>query len=176
MLDYCCGLEWWNSGVYDVFEREPLRDAVIMVNFMRGRDAFWNDHRDMLKQAGLLQPMWRCRTDGDGTDMACIHSDVNHRAYQYLLAHTAELASIALLGSPGIEDETDYGLSSGTKCKIKKPIRVVDPSDERHALYNLVICRTVIDVMQAKFFSYQSTSGLRFDSAVHVHHRRQSEI
>ncbi len=38
LMDFCSGIEWGNGGAYDPFETKPLRNAAIMVNFMRGRD------------------------------------------------------------------------------------------------------------------------------------------
>ena len=54
LMDFCSGTEWGNGGAYDAFETKPLRNAAVMVNFMRGRDRWSNEIRENLDRAGLL--------------------------------------------------------------------------------------------------------------------------
>lgn len=75
-LDFCSGLEAGTWGVYDLFERKPLRNAVVAVNFMRGRDPSLRGLRELLDQTGLCPS--------------------KHRARQFLYSHAFEIAVMAI--------------------------------------------------------------------------------
>lgn len=55
LLDFCSGMEQWNYNLHRYFFNTAFQRAVVMVNFMRGRDAWSNDLRQSLARSGLLE-------------------------------------------------------------------------------------------------------------------------
>jgi len=152
MLDFCCGITWDVAGVYDAFQRKPLRNAIVMVNFMRGRDAWSNSMREMLSEAGLLVPLWR-HDDASG-EMVCVHSDLKHRAYQFLFWNAFDTVQASMgLGSA----QSDGGKN---RYVFPEPDADGNAEPEMAAMVSLVYSG-----MRPKLFTYQS-GALRFDSAV----------
>jgi len=70
---------------YDAFETKPLRNAAIMVNFMRGRDRWSNEIRENLDRAGLLKPLWRTTLPEGEPEL--VVQDTTNRAFQFLMLH-----------------------------------------------------------------------------------------
>jgi hypothetical protein len=48
LMDFCGGLTMDAVDVYDLLERRPLRNAVMMINMQRGRDAWSNSLRSQI--------------------------------------------------------------------------------------------------------------------------------
>jgi hypothetical protein len=157
-MDFCSGIEWGNGSVYDAFETKPLRNAVIMVNFMRGRDRWSNQIRENLERAGLLKPLWRSI---DGGEPELVIEDTTNRAFQFLMFHAWELFCITTTGEgrrPG---------PRGTLAAVIFP----EPSDEAaHNEFNAAV-GLILGTMRPRFFSYRS-GNLVFDSAVFQSHSR----
>ena len=152
MFDFCSGLTRDVAGVYDVFMRKPLRNAVVSVNFMRGRDAWSNKTREVLGRSGLLVPLWRL--DRRSGQMECIHMDTKHRAYQFLMFHALDTVMSAMgFGSANAKD----GVAQYT---FPEPDREGRAEPEFAAL-----CSLAYSGMSPKLFTYRS-GLLTFDSAV----------
>lgn len=53
LLDLTSGITADTVALFDPFQRRPLRDAVVMVNMLRGRDAWSNERRSLLRSTSL---------------------------------------------------------------------------------------------------------------------------
>lgn len=152
LLDFCSGIQYRNASIYDVFERRPLSDAVIVVNFMRGRDPWSNSMRSALEAAGLLMPLWVQDKNGETVQIA----EPANRAYQFLLNHALETVSVVMRGEslvPGPDG--------------RAAITYVPPEHPDHQRF-VVVVSLVLNRMRPKFYSYRS-GHLVFDSAVFSH-------
>lgn len=159
LMDFCSGIEWGNGSVYDPFETKPLRNAAIMVNFMRGRDRWSNQIRENLERAGLLKPLWRSILDGGEPEL--VVEDTTNRAFQFLMFHAWDLFCVTTTGyarRPG---------PRGTRAAFIFP----EPTDEAaHNEFNAAV-GLILGTMRPRFFSYRS-GNLVFDSAVFQSHGR----
>lgn len=99
-MDFCSGIEWGNAGAYDVFETKPLRNAAVMVNFMRGRDRWSNEIRENLDRAGLLKPLWRATLPDNEPEL--VVEDTTNRAFQFLMFHAWDLLCVMETGKPRV--------------------------------------------------------------------------
>lgn len=141
ILDYHNGFAFTNAAVYDAFERRPLRDAVMMVNFQRGRDAWSNSLRTGIIELGLM----------DLYDV-----DEKHRAASFLLHHLWQIVSMSLL-QKNIFDDGGVVLAM--------------PNTPERKVAFLHLIGMLSDRLDPKFWSYKSDSGnLVFDSVVCWHH------
>lgn len=163
LLDFCCGLELKAIGVYDTLERPALRSAVVMVNFMRGRDPLTNAIRARL-------------TDPDSYPMSPVHMiggestfylSEKHRALQFLSLHAIELwqalerqHGLAALGAVGISLDSARAVELGFSA---------DEQSELMRSAWMVFANRIFVALSPRFFSYKSGS-LTFDSAVFVSH------
>lgn len=152
MMDFCSGLSFNVTGIFDVFQRAPLRDAVVMVNFMRGRDAWSNRLRQILSESGLLVPLWRMGQDGEPE---LWHDDPKHRAYQFLLFHALD----SVMAANGMGSTCPNEDGAGT---YMYPELDANGNTDPHfaALVGMLFSRTT-----PKLYSYKS-GMLTFDSAV----------
>lgn len=166
MLDLCGGLTRDVVSIYDVFQRAPLRRAVVMINLQRGRDAFFNDKRDMLQNAGLLTPLW---APGNGGEMVCIHDDVLHRGYLFLMWNSFETVLFAL----GLAEEPGADWNGEDKCRVKYSYPEADEDGNAEPEF-AALCSMQYSAAKPKLFSYRS-GVLTFDSAVFEHPARKIE-
>jgi len=157
LMDFCSGIEWGNGGAYDAFETKPLRNAAIMVNFMRGRDRWSNEIRENLDRAGLLKPLWRTTLPGGEPEL--VVEDTTNRAFQFLMFHAWDLFCVMETG-----EARDPG-PRGTRGEMLIP-------DDEHTVreFNAEI-GLILGMMKPRFFSYRS-GQLVFDSAVFHSHAR----
>ena len=161
LLDFCSGLEWANSGIYDAFERLPLRHAVAAINLMRGRDSFSNGSRQTLEELGLLKPIWSMRHDGRG-EPELVHEDTKHRAFQFLLFHAFDLWVVGNgLGGSAV-DASNPPPSSERRGVAEY---LFPAEDDPYYQQSVAQVCTILMRMEPRFFSYKSGS-LTFDSAV----------
>lgn len=141
LLDYCCGLTAETTGVLDVFQREPLRQAVLMVNFMRGRDPYSNPVREAISRVLLpVPPITQA-----------------NRAWQFVVFHALEFVAVVATQQPSVslEDAPRWR----EYCAQKKT-RSFIMCDEW-----LPLVARVAAGMDPMFVSYRSGS-LVFDSVV----------
>ena len=155
LLDYCGGLQRDNVGVLDAFQRKPLRSAVMMVNFQRGRDAWSNAIRSGMSEAGLLRPLWWV----EGNDVRPMHHDTKHRAYQFLMFHALDTINAGVGCGVGQRTKVEQGGTTVTTMCIP------ETTEGREAYIRLM--SLLITRMQPKFYEYRS-GVLVFDSAVFV--------
>lgn len=167
VLDFCGGISNATMGLYDAFQREPLRKAVIVLNLQRGRDAAAVKISDALEQCGLLQPLWRGRVgSSDDEDLECLVSDVKHRGYLYLMHHALDVCSIAV----GMAIGQDYGSANtdpnpDMQSQVRIPIFPVG-SEQRMVFAHMM--GSHILSCNPKFYSYRS-GNLVFDSVIFEH-------
>lgn len=157
LMDFCSGIEWNNGGAYDPFETKPLRNATVMVNFMRGRDSWSNEIRENLERAGLLKPLWRSTLLGGEPEL--VVEETTNRAFQFLAFHAWDLFCVTQTGearSPG---------PRGTRGAM------LLPDDEQTAKEFNAEIGLILGAMKPRFFSYRS-GNLVFDSAVFQSHAR----
>lgn len=152
LMDFCSGLEFNNTAVYDPLARRPFRNAVAVANFMRGRDSWSNPTRAILEKAGLLR-------DIEFLDGQRVQS--TSRALQFLLRHTVEILSIAC---GGVAPSAPGNTQRGKKLEIAF---IESSSSEHHEYVRMVL--TILKSMRPKFFTYRS-GVLTFDSVVFNHH------
>lgn len=153
LLDFCCGVTRDTAGVLDAFQRRGLADAVVMVNFMRGRDAWSNHMRQLLDAAGLLKPLWKANLDDD-SDPVCILGDTKHRAFQFLMMNAWDMWCSAL----------GKGSASVYQPAESMAMPYIPPGAEGHDEWVARI-GLIFSGWRPKLYSYQS-GVLRFDSAV----------
>jgi len=82
LLDFCAGLVESTAGFYDAFQNPALNNAVVMVNFMRGRDAWSNPMRQAMRDAELFAPLAAGEAAGESLRGV---SGPEHRAFEALL-------------------------------------------------------------------------------------------
>jgi len=83
LMDFCCGLDrHMASDLYVAMTRVPFRNAVWMVNFMRGRDSTSNTLRDALRE---MFP-----SPGAVTANGVKHDASKHRGAQFLMLRWLE--------------------------------------------------------------------------------------
>ena len=158
LLDYCSGIERRNSGSCDVFSREVLENAVVAINFLRGRDPWSNPIRKSLDGFGLMEPIKRVDVE-TGRTLGYLCRNPKNRAYQFLAWECLQLvvstprwgAALCGLG------EALEGVSDRIPFAIEVPAEDV-PAVCEEALANL-------GQMKPQFFSYRS-GVLRFDPCV----------
>lgn len=178
LLDFCSGLTTEGLDVYDVFEREPLRKAVVMVNFMRGRDAFTNAIRASLTDVEEY-PMAPCHMVGGEETFSL--SD-KHRALQFMVLHAIETWQ-AIAQHAGVKgafaDEVTGEFDKDAWAKALACIGVGFTPESRGVLSDdrrdeylrslwFVFSNMVFKAMRPAFFSYKS-GVLTFDSVVFQH-------
>jgi hypothetical protein len=152
LLDFCSGVTFDVAGVYDAFARKPLRNAVVLVNFMRGRDAWSNQMRKLLADSGLLTPLWKRGTDGEPE---LVHDDTKHRGYQFLMFHALDTVMATLgKGSAGAMD------TGKAECMYPE----LDANGNADPFFAATVSMAFAG-MRPKMFSYKS-GVLTFDSAV----------
>jgi hypothetical protein len=172
LLDFCSGIEFNNAAIYDAFEKKSLRNAVVMVNFMRGRDPWSNPIRDIQRQAGLMNPLW-CE---DASGEMQIVADASHRGAQFLKFHAHQIWQMG----------RDFKrLTTGCMTTLRKMqgqgglafsnpetsgVEVPDDAEGQREL-GVAISLIFARLMKPRFFSYKS-GNLRFDSVVFQHHMR----
>ena len=148
MLDLCGGFTMQVADVYDVLERKPLRNAVVMLNLLRGRDSWSNRIREFIAEAHDGNPVdlltavshWSYGPLGPpGGD--CL--DHKHRAMQLLVFHAVDTWQV---------------------------VRKQDPSPltDDDVLGRIVAAGLAFKGMDPHFYSYKS-GALTFDSAVFQH-------
>lgn len=150
LLDFCSGIESKNVGIYDAFEREPLRNAIVMVNFQRGRDPWSNQLREALAGAELLDSLVG---EFDGVESP------KHRAYQFLLWHAWDC--VATIAGRGSRTANHAGEARFPYVPRGDP--------DRGGFLTMIL--GFLRQMQPRFFSYKS-GDLTFDSVVFRHHAR----
>lgn len=164
LLDFCCGLTTEAIDVYDVFERPPLRHAVLMVNFMRGRDPFTNAIRAQLTDTDAW-PMAPCHiVAGARGDEPALSLSEKHRALQFVAFHAidtwntirTELGDRDALHCLGLDLDTTEALADG--YSEKEQTEYLDGAW-------FIFAHRIFEEMRPSFYSYKSGS-LTFDSAV----------
>jgi hypothetical protein len=162
ILDFCSGLTLQGLDVYDVFERPPLRNAVVMVNFMRGRDAFTNAIRAMLTDEAQEWPMPPCHMIGGENTF---HLSEKHRALQFLTLHAIETWQVLVTHFEwnGALNCLGIGLAEDVCARYSQ-----EQQDEYLQSMWFIFANRIFDAMRPTFFSYKS-GPLTFDSAVFQH-------
>jgi hypothetical protein len=156
-MDFCSGIEWGNGGAYDAFETKPLRNAAIMINFMRGRDRWSNEIRENLDRAGLLKPLWRTTLPENEPEL--VVEDTTNRAFQFLMFHAWDLSCVMETGEARVPGQR------GTRGEM------LIPDDEQTVKEFNAEIGLILGMMKPRFFSYRS-GQLVFDSAVFQSHAR----
>jgi hypothetical protein len=151
LLDFCSGVTWDVAGVYDAFARKPLRNAVVLVNFMRGRDQWSNQTRTLLTDCGLLTPLWK---QGRHGEPELVLDDTKHRGYQFLLFHALD----TLMSASG------WGSAAAEDGKMPFVYPELDAKGNADPTFVAMVCR-ILGGMRPRFLSYRS-GVLTFDSAI----------
>lgn len=146
MLDFCCGLTMQAVDVFELFERRPLRDSVVMVNLMRGRDQWSNRIREWCGGDGTTNflPWMACYAYGPlGPPGADCLSD-KHRGLQFIAFHAIDWVRVG--SSAAFVDEID-----------------------------IPTCADAFKRLRPHFFSYKS-GALSFDSVIFEHYARGLDL
>lgn len=115
LIDFCCGLTMDAIDVYDLLERKPFRNAVVMVNMMRGRDAWSNEMREQIAGGAedyfdmlMAVSTWEYGPQGP-PGAECLNE--KHRALIWLVYHAIDWWATAsryaakhVAGFPGYEE------------------------------------------------------------------------
>lgn len=163
VLDFCCGLEYGVLGVYDAFDSKPLRDAVVAVNFQRGRDVFFNPGREVLRAYGMDALAARFGVPS------------THRGHQFLAWHALETVLVAFGLAPSRDELTDGQMAARNARRPNKAaeawVRVPTDPKELEKCAELA-ARMCARIMRPRFLSYRS-GVLVFDTVVFQHHASQ---
>jgi hypothetical protein len=144
VADFCFGFEQTSVDLYDSLATDALKDACVLINFMRGRDASSN----------VVRKYMPCKNVLDGViDGACPNRAIpvseKHRALQYLYFHAWEHTAVEQgIKNPGVREV---------------PISLL-PHEKYQAM-----TRWFFRAMNPTLRTYKSVSGIRMDSAVFNH-------
>lgn len=169
VADYCSGIVWRNAGLYDCFERAPLRGAEVVVNLLRGRDPYSNAIRGVLKAWGVTK-IWKTsphRGRGLPSDgQVQLHADAEkHRGAQFVAWHALESAYVAVLGAP-----SGLRLPSSGEEKYEVAIKLPRPGDDELAATLQALASLTLGQMgPPEFYSYRSASRQWMDSVIFHH-------
>lgn len=141
-LDFCGGLTRENLNVLPFFFRDPFACSTIAINFLRGRDAFSNDIRNMVK---LWNPDFGFLREAGFSD-----ADTAHRGYQFVIFHSFYLVS-------------DILKKASLNPSFVKSVMQAADKDLDEWFKGVVL--GLWGVMCPRFYSYRSGS-LVFDSIV----------
>ena len=187
LMDFCCGLTMPAVDVYDLLEREPFRDAVVMINLQRGRDAWSNKLRFEIgggvdQDDTVFDWAWAVSSWAYGPDQWA-HVDRKHRAMAWLVYHAmdawrATVPSLlnAIQATPGYEDgfEEAAGLMwSGNYFKSADPRFYSYKSG--FVNFDSVVCWHPL----GRALAVQSDEDVRAKTAIveaHHAHRRSPEM
>lgn len=146
MLDLCCGLSEDALDSLDLLMRYPFRDAVVMINMLRGRDAWSNSLRE-----------WITRFDNMPIHFICgpkaLEHCGKHRGMQLMSLLSLDLVDIVFRGKD-LSRFVDFGTLD----------EYIEPED-RQAKCRLVIASHAHKDMDPQYWSYKS-GALTFDSVV----------
>lgn len=180
ILDYCSGLTPANIDVYDMFEREPLRNAVVLVNFQRGRDSFTNAIRQALTECETEEsfargehswPMPPCHMVGGAETFVLSEK---HRALQFVALHAIEtwqaITKSCVVGFS--KERWRRALRAvGADYDVDGAIAAGYSEEEQHEFLTMswfIWANRIFKALRPTFFSYKS-GALTFDSAVFQH-------
>lgn len=140
MADFCSGLELnSNLALLDQFQHPDLINAVLCINLMRGRDPSTNKWLKMDRSAGsVILPTAEALAGND-----------KHRAAQFVAYHALDMI-LAAMNPPGHKEAMENG---GGFVQIPAM-----PTD--------LLAKFARQLFRPCFYSYLSTSGQVFDSAV----------
>lgn len=102
LMDFCSGFEQPTVDAYDLLERRPFRDAVVMVNMQRGRDVYSNSIRKALCGQDVEDFPWLWAVSHWSDPCGPAGADClteTHRALQWLVYHSVDAVQT---GMPGI--------------------------------------------------------------------------
>jgi hypothetical protein len=75
LLDYCGGIYQETYATFHAFARPALSNAVVMINLLRGRDAWHSKNQSELKQVADFSRVYEC-----------FHVDEKHRPAQFMVS------------------------------------------------------------------------------------------
>jgi len=139
LADFCSGFEPESLNLLDALDNwEEFFDCSLMINFQRGRDPKSNVIREMMGQGCFRIDLSKF--------------DPKHRGLQMLWIDALELVSIAIKGEENVYNETHTQVSYIPYDNLDKSGRTA------HA--------HLINGLNPKAYSYQSDSGIVFDSII----------
>lgn len=155
LMDFCCGLTMAATDVYELLERKPFRDAVVMINLQRGRDAWSNTMRasldgrgdDVFDWLGAVSSWGYGPYGPPGSDVLC----EKHRALVWLVYHS--LDAWKTVAEPSLID------------RIKSTVGYEDGFEDG---VGMMWAGNYFKSADPRFYSYKS-GALSFDSVVCRH-------